>query len=35
VVINGKYVTNATMAGGYDQLMELISQLAASEETGA
>jgi protein dithiol oxidoreductase (disulfide-forming) len=35
VVINGKYVTNATMAGGYDQLMELINQLAASEETGA
>jgi protein dithiol oxidoreductase (disulfide-forming) len=35
VVINGKYVTNATMAGGYDQLMELINELAASEETGA
>lgn len=31
VVINGKYVTNASMAGGYDQLLELINILAESE----
>lgn len=35
IVVNGKYVTNATMAGGYDRLMELIDALAASEESGA
>lgn len=31
VVVNGKYLTNATMAGGYPQLLELINELAASE----
>jgi thiol:disulfide interchange protein DsbA len=31
VVINGKYRTNASMAGGYDELLELINTLAASE----
>lgn len=34
IVVNGKYVTNASMAGGYDQLMELIDVLAASEHAG-
>lgn len=31
VVVNGKYVTSASMAGGYEQLMDLINTLAASE----
>jgi protein dithiol oxidoreductase (disulfide-forming) len=31
IVVNGKYTTNASMAGGYDQLMVLIDELAASE----
>jgi thiol:disulfide interchange protein DsbA len=31
VVVNGKYVTSASMAGGYEQLAELINALAASE----
>lgn len=31
IVINGKYLTNATMAGGYPALLELINELAASE----
>jgi thiol:disulfide interchange protein DsbA len=31
VVVNGKYVTNASMAGGYDQLLDLIDTLAAAE----
>jgi hypothetical protein len=31
VVVNGKYLTNATMAGGYPALLELIDELAASE----
>lgn len=31
MVVNGKYVTNASMTGGYDSLLELVSQLAASE----
>jgi protein dithiol oxidoreductase (disulfide-forming) len=31
IVVNGKYTTNATMAGGYDQLIVLIDELAASE----
>jgi len=31
VVVNGKYLTNATMAGGYPALIELINELAASE----
>jgi protein dithiol oxidoreductase (disulfide-forming) len=33
VVVNGKYVTNATMAGGYPALLELINDLAASERS--
>lgn len=31
IVVNGKYRTNATMTGGYDQLLELVDALAASE----
>lgn len=31
VVVNGKYKTNATMAGSYEQLIALIDELAASE----
>jgi protein dithiol oxidoreductase (disulfide-forming) len=31
IVVNGKYTTNASMAGDYDQLMVLIDELAASE----
>jgi thiol:disulfide interchange protein DsbA len=31
IVINGKYRTNASMAGGYPQLLELIDALAAAE----
>jgi len=31
IVVNGKYTTNATMAGGYDRLIELIDELAARE----
>ena len=34
IVINGKYLTNASMAGGYPQLLELINELAASERSG-
>jgi thiol:disulfide interchange protein DsbA len=34
MVVNGKYVTNASMTGGYDSLLELVSQLAASEHAG-
>lgn len=34
VVVNGKYVTNASMTGGYDVLLELIDELAASERAG-
>ncbi len=34
VVVNGKYVTNASMAGGYAQLMELVAELAAAERAG-
>lgn len=34
VVINGKYLTNASMAGGYPQLLELIDELAAAERAG-
>jgi protein dithiol oxidoreductase (disulfide-forming) len=35
VVINGKYITDATSAGSYEALMELINELAASEAEGA
>lgn len=31
IVINGKYTTNATMAGSYERLIELIDELAARE----
>lgn len=31
IVVNGKYLTNASMAGGYPALLELINELAASE----
>jgi protein dithiol oxidoreductase (disulfide-forming) len=31
VVVNGKYVTTASMAGGYDQLMALVNALVESE----
>jgi thiol:disulfide interchange protein DsbA len=34
IVINGKYRTNASMAGGYPELLELINALAASERAG-
>jgi protein dithiol oxidoreductase (disulfide-forming) len=33
IVVNGKYVTNATMAGGYDELMTLIDTLTAVEHS--
>lgn len=33
IVVNGKYLTNATMAGGFDRLIELVNALAAQEET--
>ena len=31
VVVNGKYTTNATMTGGYDQLLEVIDELVVLE----
>lgn len=31
IVVNGKYKTNATLAGSYEQLIALIDELAASE----
>ncbi|MBN1240661.1 MAG: thiol:disulfide interchange protein DsbA/DsbL, partial [Gammaproteobacteria bacterium] len=31
VVVNGKYTANASMAGGYEELIALIDELAASE----
>ena len=31
IIINGKYRTDVGMAGGYDQLFELIEALAAAE----
>ena len=34
VVINGKYVTDVGMAGGNEQLIELINELAAAEHAG-
>lgn len=33
IVVNGKYTSNATLAGGYPQLIELIDELAASERS--
>jgi thiol:disulfide interchange protein DsbA len=32
VIVNGKYVTDASMAGGEDKLFELINTLAAREK---
>jgi thiol:disulfide interchange protein DsbA len=34
IVVNGKYVTDGTMAGSWDTLLELVSELAASEHAG-
>jgi protein dithiol oxidoreductase (disulfide-forming) len=34
IVVNGKYVTDAGMAGGTEQLFALIAELAASEHSG-
>lgn len=34
VVINGKYTTDAGMAGGYDELIDLIDDLVAMERAG-
>lgn len=34
VVINGKYTTDATMAGGYEELMDVIDELVAMERAG-
>ena len=34
VIVNGKYTTNATMAGGYEALMEVIDELVAMERAG-
>ncbi len=31
IIVNGKYTTNATLAGSYDLLIELIDELVASE----
>jgi len=33
VVVNGKYTSDGSMAGGYDALLELIDELTASERT--
>ena len=34
IVVNGKYVTDVSMAGGEDQLLQVINQLAAREKPG-
>jgi protein dithiol oxidoreductase (disulfide-forming) len=34
IVVNGKYVTDGTMAGSWDTLLELVSELAAAEHAG-
>ena len=34
IVVNGKYTTDAVMAGGYEELLALIGELAASEHAG-
>ena len=34
VIVNGKYTTNATSAGNYETLIELIRELVASESSG-
>ena len=33
IIINGKYVTDVTMAGGDDALISIINDLAASEKS--
>ena len=35
VIVNGKYVTDASMAGGEEALFQVINQLAAREKPGA
>ena len=32
IVVNGKYTANASMAGGYDELLALLDELAAAEQ---
>jgi thiol:disulfide interchange protein DsbA len=34
IVVNGKYTTDAGMAGGYDELFALVNELAAAEHAG-
>ena len=34
IVVNGKYFTDVTMAGGHEQLIELIDELVAAERAG-
>src|SRR5690606_26080568 len=34
IIVNGKYTTNATLAGSYEELIELINELTASERPG-
>ena len=34
IIVNGKYTTDAIMAGGYDELFALVGELAASEHAG-
>ena len=34
IVVNGKYTTDLSMAGGYDEIFALIGELAASEHAG-
>ncbi len=34
IVVNGKYVTDGSMAGSYDNLLELVNELAAAEHAG-
>jgi thiol:disulfide interchange protein DsbA len=34
IVVNGKYITDVAMAGGEDQLFQVVNQLAAREKSG-
>ena len=34
IVVNGKYTTDATMVGGYEELLELVDELATAEREG-
>jgi thiol:disulfide interchange protein DsbA len=34
IVVNGKYFTDVTMAGGQEELIELIDELVAAEHAG-